>query len=102
MFDRAKARPKRRIAQAVAAAAAAVGSVSLTAGTADAGLMIDLRVMTIGGAANSGDPHNIYVGPADVVGVNVYAVVSGTTSTTKRFRRFTAPSTRPPAGCSST
>jgi hypothetical protein len=61
------------------AVAAAVGCVGLATERADAGLMIDLRAMTVNGqplpAGSAAD--RVEVAPGDVVGINIVAVVSG-------------------------
>jgi hypothetical protein len=78
---RRRRREFRRLARSLAVAAAAVGLVGLAAPQADAGLLIDLRAMTVNGqplpAGGSSTPKLVYVSPGDQVGINAYAVVSG-------------------------
>jgi len=63
------------------AAAAAIGCVGFAAPQADAGLLIDLRATTLNGqplpAGGNSTSKFVYVAPGDQVGINAYAVVSG-------------------------
>jgi hypothetical protein len=64
---------------ATAAATAAAGCVAFTAARADAGLMVDLRAVTVNGVpVVDSNGKQVVAGYGDVVGIDVYVVVTGT------------------------